>query len=170
MGVASGISMSLFGLSPLFIAIIARSLFTDSNTGLNVTRFFAFMAILTGTVHLLSALVFPSPWIDVKPVVVAGDTEASEPAGHQEDAVDDNALEEDPLLAPNKPIVDLHVVTVPEPQVGSVLDLLKDPYFWVLAVSVSVVLGSVCSIASKSITPPLISFHRSRWFLRIWVL
>lgn len=151
MGAASGISMALFGLSPLSISILARTFFTDRKTGLNATRFFTFMAILTGTVHLMSALVFPAPLKDVKPVVAVAGDEGGDRAGFEvEDGEDDNALEEDPLLLSNKPVADVRAVQ--EPQMGTVLDLLRDPHFWMLAVSLSIVLGSVRYIIMISIS------------------
>ena len=57
-GTASGTSMSIFGLSPLFLSLVASKLFTSSDQTLDIPGFFTFMAVFTGVVHCASTLVF----------------------------------------------------------------------------------------------------------------
>ncbi|KAI0713812.1 hypothetical protein C8Q76DRAFT_693615 [Earliella scabrosa] len=57
-GIASGTSMSIFGLSPLFLSLIASFKFTPPGETLDIPRFFTFMAVATGMIHLTSAFVF----------------------------------------------------------------------------------------------------------------
>ncbi|OJT14597.1 hypothetical protein TRAPUB_8843 [Trametes pubescens] len=72
-----------------------------------------------------------------------------------DDRDDLNALEEaEPLLADaSEPIpmesANVHFVPVPEPQHGSTLELFKDPYFWVLALWMLLVVGSAEMVVSN---------------------
>ena len=50
--------MSIFGLSPLFLSLVASKLFTASDQTLDIPGFFTFMAVITGVVHCASTLVF----------------------------------------------------------------------------------------------------------------
>ncbi|KAF8636738.1 hypothetical protein AX17_003541 [Amanita inopinata Kibby_2008] len=54
-GMASGASMALFGLSPLFLTMIASRYFTDEVGDLNAVRYMIFLAVFSGFVHLLGA-------------------------------------------------------------------------------------------------------------------
>ncbi|KAE9399257.1 MFS general substrate transporter [Gymnopus androsaceus JB14] len=60
--IASGVTMSLFGLSPLLLSSIASNFFSDATTGsLDVTRFLQFLAVATGVVHLAGAYALTVP-------------------------------------------------------------------------------------------------------------
>ncbi len=53
--------MALFGLSPLFLSVLASSFFTDPVSGLDVTRYVAFIGILAGVVHVIGAINLRTP-------------------------------------------------------------------------------------------------------------
>ncbi|KXN85482.1 putative transporter MCH1 [Leucoagaricus sp. SymC.cos] len=58
-GIASGTSMALFGLSPLFLTYVAAHWFTNPYTDtLQVVRFTAYLAVVAGAVHIFGALTF----------------------------------------------------------------------------------------------------------------
>ncbi|KAI0720940.1 major facilitator superfamily domain-containing protein [Cerioporus squamosus] len=139
-GTASGTSMAIFGLSPLFLSLVATRLFTSDQT-LDIPGFFMFMALLTGTVHFGSALIFRANRafeVDAGAVVSTSDAESSASTVEPE---------EEPLLGANddslpKDPVHVGVVPVEEPRDGSTLDLLKDRYFWVLCIWMSLTVGA----------------------------
>lgn len=163
-GIASGTSMALFGCSPLVISVVADKFFTHPSSYpqdarvLNVTQFLTFLVIVTGITHILGSLILPGPApppaepaIDdfdtcgnpaLPDIVVSGVTTPSE----------DDSSEDAPLLLhspKNKTqvMVDVvEVVEVPPPQLGTMLDLLRDPYFWVLAGVTAIILGCVSRI------------------------
>ncbi|KAI0928599.1 hypothetical protein AcW2_004559 [Taiwanofungus camphoratus] len=146
-GLASGTSLAIFGMSPLFFASIASKFFTENDTDLDVTRFFVFLAILTGIVNLFGALVLPGP-VEVKPVISSiGD----DPSGyHDSDHIDAN--EQDSLLGTsdnNKLVANTYAIPVQEPDDLSAIGLLKDPYFWILACIVSSTVGAAEMIKSN---------------------
>ncbi|OCH95034.1 MFS general substrate transporter [Obba rivulosa] len=154
-GIASGTSMALFGLSPLFLSAIASGLFTDADGVLYMTRFFAFMAVLTGVVHLFGALTLPGPTPNSKTAPATSNPQEL----LDEDAEDSDEV--DPLLPPtNKPQTAVNVVSVQEPQHGTTADLLKDAHFWLLAVIVALIVGAAEMVISNmgsivsSISPP----------------
>ena len=125
--------MALFGLSPLFLSIIASNFFTDDAGVLDVTNFVAFMAILAGVVHVIGAINLHAP--------VASHTQRRvEPSDRRSHSRSDDrevaatADERTSLLRGNSPQVT---------QQQRVLDLLKDPYFILLGFIVLVTLGSV---------------------------
>lgn len=126
--------MALFGLSPLFLSYIASTFFTDPETGLNVTRFLKYHAIIAGSVHLIGAFnlrlsSFPA---DDGPTSLDDPEQASEP-------------DERSALLPGKPPNGVTVQVIPVTEGGSAMDLLRDLNFWILFVSVAIVLGSVSS-------------------------
>ena len=147
-GIASGTSMAVFGLSPLFLSLLA-SRFTPPGETLDIPAFFACMATLTGITHLGTSLIFRRAQkyfaIPLGADLTQEDTESLPALGSQ-------SSEEDPLLggdesdrdsAPKDP-TDVHVSPVEEPQEGSTLDLFRDPYFWVLSLWMTIVVGVVC--------------------------
>ncbi|KAA1474901.1 MFS general substrate transporter [Dentipellis sp. KUC8613] len=153
-GVASGSSMALFGLSPLFLSFLAK-LFTDPTSGLDVTRFLTFLAILAGVVHVIGALVLqvPSQTSDKAPFS-ADDSE-------QEDI--EHSAEQDerqPLLPGKQPQVSVDVVLVEIEEDPTVLGLVKDPYFWVLALITMLTLGS-CEMVISNIGTIVLSLPSS---------
>ncbi|KAK2467003.1 hypothetical protein APHAL10511_001261 [Amanita phalloides] len=61
LGIASGASMALFGLSPLFLTSIASKFFTDESGNLGATSYMLFLAVLTGSVYLVGAFTLNGP-------------------------------------------------------------------------------------------------------------
>ncbi|KAF9821388.1 hypothetical protein IEO21_00634 [Rhodonia placenta] len=57
MGFATGTSLAIFGTSPLFLSMIVSRLFSTTSSGVDVARFFVFMAILTGSEYAEDRLV-----------------------------------------------------------------------------------------------------------------
>jgi hypothetical protein len=129
-GAASGTSMAFFGLSPLFLSLLASRYFTDPTTGLNVTRFLMFLAIASGTTHLIGAFTLRIS----SRVASQSDNVAS--GGDEESSIN----ERQPLLPPKPSLSSVQVERADE---VSVLHLLRDPYFWSLASIMLVILGSV---------------------------
>ncbi|KAH9857031.1 MFS general substrate transporter [Lenzites betulinus] len=147
-GIASGTSMSIFGLSPLFLSLVASRYFTAPDETLDAARFFTFMATLTGVVHFISTLIF---YANPVPHQEAPD---SAPDSRSVDAESLGAEEEqEPLLADRTPKpkdpVSVHIVAVEEPTHGSTLDLFRDPYFWILCLWMLLVAGSAEMVISN---------------------
>ena len=144
MGVAAGTSMALFGCSPLIISALGERYFTHPETGLNVTHFLSFLAILTGIVHWISAFFLPGP---AQPRTDATDTdEAGSSNGRhtpQNTRISAETSERQPLLGDSNGKHYVHSAPVPEPQQGSSVDLIRDPYFWVLVLVHMVLVGCV---------------------------
>ncbi|KAJ7219167.1 MFS general substrate transporter [Mycena pura] len=123
-GAAAGTVMALFGLSPLFLSFIASNFFAGRNdASLNVVGFLAFLAILTGVVHILGALNLCTPK-DHPPIALSSQ--------------DEEASETTPLLSESRSS-DPH----------SFLDLLREPSFWVLFLLLTVTLGPCEMIISN---------------------
>ncbi|KAJ7109263.1 major facilitator superfamily domain-containing protein [Mycena epipterygia] len=123
-GVASGIVMALFGLSPLFLSFVASSFFNDGADGtLNVVSFLAFLAILSGVVHIIGAVNLRVPNAHLPVVLPARDEEADETTALLLDS--ENSAR------------------------GSLLDLLRDPYFWILFMLLVMTLGPCEMIISN---------------------
>lgn len=159
MGVASGTSMAIFGFSPLLLSAVASRYFTSSETGLDVTHFLGFLAIVAGVVHSLSALCMQGAEPRVPSHTNHSPDEDSAPSSSSTNTtirrtfMEDVDEEQRPLLAPKRPSsdVDVPIFSVPEPLHGTVGDLLSDPYFWVLALVAATVLGTVRDIHLRSI-------------------
>ncbi|TCD60535.1 putative monocarboxylate transporter mch1 [Steccherinum ochraceum] len=155
MGVASGTSMAIFGFSPLLLSALATRYFTVPETGLNVTRFLAFLAILSGVVHFISALCMQgSDHATRAPDVTSiEDPEPSSSSAGTVPTIVENIGDSEtrPLLVNKKPSSDLDIpiFSVPEPLHGSVADLLKDPYFWILTLVVATVLGTAETVMAN---------------------
>ena len=151
-GIATGVSLALFGLSPLFLSLAASHFFTDSERGLDVTHFLNFVALLAGSVHLLGALTLsiPSP-----PSVVFATAESD---------AEQYISEQTPLLGDAdeaKP-----VSTVQRP----VVELLRDPCFWILLPVIGTTLGLVCCLSRVRDRIYLIDQpHSARWLYPTWV-
>lgn len=132
-GISTGASTAFFGLSPLFLSLVASTFFSSSDGELDVTHFLVVLSITAGIAHLVAAgflRIFPP--------------KASIPA-QPDDEIDNpvpviHATEHTPLLsAPNKPV---------EPasnEKQTVWQLLSDLDFWLLAGSMLLLLGSVSS-------------------------
>ncbi|KAH7914976.1 MFS general substrate transporter [Hygrophoropsis aurantiaca] len=137
-GMASGTSMALFGLSPMFFSIIASNFFSDPDVGLDVMHYLRFLSILCGVVHFIGAfnLVIPSPLEESDIPQSTTDIEESATVG------------EASALLPRTPNNNIAVQN-PRDNDGSIIDLLKDLNFWILAFIVFVVLGSCEMILSN---------------------
>jgi hypothetical protein len=135
----------MFGLSPLMLSYIASGFFSDDN-GLDVTSFVAFMAIFAGVVNSLAAILLRLPTNDEPDHDVARSQAATGVTSSASSSADPD--ERDALL-PKGPQVDVEVVEViaSEPD-GSVWDLFKDPYYWLLFFISFAILGSVSPCAT----------------------
>ncbi|KAH9901081.1 MFS general substrate transporter [Cubamyces lactineus] len=151
-GIASGTSMSIFGLSPFFLSLVASTYFTPLEQTLDVPRFFTFMAVLTGIVHFLSTLIFYANPVSREDAPADGLGEGTSTSA---ESSTHGALEEaEPLLADDarpkpKDPTSVHVIPVEEPQHGSTLDLFKDPHFWVLAFWMLLIVGAAEMVVSN---------------------
>ncbi|KAI0065494.1 MFS general substrate transporter [Artomyces pyxidatus] len=155
MGLASGASMSLFGLSPLFLSLIASQFFTDAVHGLNATKFLTFLAVSAGCVHLIGA--FTLRFLPSEQPIVTSTREDSSSISDDDLERAADIDEQQPLLG-NKAQVDVSVISVDDE--GTVLDLLKDPQFWLLFLIVTVVLGS-CEMVISNIGTIVLSLPSS---------
>ncbi len=126
--------MTFFGLSPLFLSLLASRYFTDPNTGLNITNFMVFLAFASGIIHLIGAFTLRIPASQCE---IASESDNVVSGNHEESSTD----ECQPLLPNKTPQTDVHVVHVD--QGSSVLHLFRDPSFWSLAFIVLILLGSV---------------------------
>ena len=125
--------MALFGLSPLILSLLASTFFTDPSTGLDVPRFLNFLAITSGAIHLFGAFNMRL----CKTQCTAPSTPASASTGDEERSID----EREPLLPNKNHRSDSHIIPVGEGR--SVIELLKDSHFWLLALVALIILGSV---------------------------
>lgn len=117
--VASGVTMSLFGLSPLFLSSIASNFFSDATTGsLDITHFLCFLAISSGIVHLVGSCALTVPVITATP---------PQPDDERTRLLDNEHTSE-------------HVA---DPRDGSTVELLRDSNFWILCLYMVMVLGAV---------------------------
>ncbi|KZP24743.1 MFS general substrate transporter [Athelia psychrophila] len=137
LGVASGTSMALFGLSPLFLSFLASNFFTDPETGLNVTQFLKFLAVVTGGVYVIGAFNLRLPAIHRQGALPVDDPE-------QESEPDERSA-----LLPSKPPNGIALQATPIAG-GSTLDLLRDYNFWIMFASIATVLGS-CEMVMSNI-------------------
>ncbi|KAF8509243.1 MFS general substrate transporter [Gautieria morchelliformis] len=143
-GLAAGVTMALFGLSPLILSFFASTWFTDAQGDLNVSDFTAFLAILTGVVHIIGAITMT---VEVQP---KQDVLYTSPTfgGLPEDQAGEANSEATPLL-PKKSGLQTY---------DRVWDVLRDYHFWVLALVVLLALGScemvIANIGTISLALP----------------
>ncbi|THU92180.1 MFS general substrate transporter [Dendrothele bispora CBS 962.96] len=123
--IASGTTMALFGLSPLFLSSLASTFFTNSDSSLDIVSFLVFMTIFAGVSHLLGAVA-----LDVPSTPSSEDHMRSSPAEDSEDVTDETTG----LLQRQR--------CQNEPQNGSVLDLLRHLSFWILCLYLIMTLGT----------------------------
>lgn len=118
LGVASGTTTALFGLSPLVLSLLASHFFMDSANNLDISRYLIFLAILAGSTHLIGAFWLTIPPLEDNPVTPSTD--------------------ENTTLLP-KPVntFDKH---------NSAHYLVRDPYFWLLFFWAAITLGSVRNV------------------------
>ncbi|KAG5646687.1 hypothetical protein DXG03_002677 [Asterophora parasitica] len=106
-GAAAGISMALFGLSPLCLSLFASTFFTEEATGqLKIVPYLRFLALLTVATHILGAFTLDSP-----APVTAVEPEIAQP-------------DETTTLIPSKSDAQLFSGNYPDP--------IRDRYFWLL--------------------------------------
>ncbi|KAI0705142.1 MFS general substrate transporter [Cytidiella melzeri] len=150
-GIASGTSMALFGSSPLLLTMIATRHFSAGEGAIDVTHFLTFMAMLTAATHVfgtVALLVQPNKPVGLpeEPVIIVtdvGEENCSLALEGSSPSEEDNGEESSALLTQIKRVAaGTQTFPVPEPQHGSVLDLLRDCHFWVLAFVATVVFGS----------------------------
>ncbi|KAF8212358.1 MFS general substrate transporter, partial [Mycena galopus ATCC 62051] len=121
-GIATGAVTTLFGLSPLVLSFVASTFFTsDADKSLDIVGFLTFIAILTGSVHIIGALALRVP-----PTA----------AVHLQN---EEANETTALLRPDGP----------NNTNNSSLDLIRDPYFWILFMLLAIILGPCEMIISN---------------------
>ncbi|KAF8478643.1 major facilitator superfamily domain-containing protein [Russula ochroleuca] len=147
-GAASGASMAFFGLSPLFLSLLASTYFTDPTTGLDVTRFLMFLAIASGIVHVIGAFTLRIP---TSQCGVASQPDSVVSGRDEESSID----ERQPLLPQKAPRSGGQAVRADE---GSVLHLFRDPYFWSLAFIILIITGS-CEMIISNIGTIVLSLY-----------
>lgn len=124
-GLASGTSMALFGLSPLFFSVIASKFFTDPASGmLNVTNYTSFIA-------LFNSIVYVAGFVFLRQVPCASNPAHRTEA--QEDATSPPENENTPLITtPTRKPVD-----------PTILEMLKRQDFWLLGIFCVLIFGLV---------------------------
>ncbi|KAI6140801.1 MFS general substrate transporter [Pisolithus tinctorius] len=142
-GLATGTSAALFGLSPTFLSILATRYFSHPDTGLDVTQFLRFLAVLSGSVHLVGVFTMhvqpPVEECTSKPF----DTDTEDPAELADECTS--------LLSKTSAAASFDVTSATDEDLRSqsALDVLKDFNFWVLAFIVFVILGSCEMVISN---------------------
>jgi hypothetical protein len=133
--------MTLFGLSPFCLSLLASRYFTDSSMCLNVTHFLIFLAVAPGITHLVGAftLHLPKPQYDVSSIPESGTS------SDEECSTD----ERQPLL--HNKVSGSGMQVIPTDEGRSVLYLLGDPYFWLLALILLILLGSVSKLFATNL-------------------
>jgi hypothetical protein len=127
-GTAAAASTVMYGLSPLFLSFFATSLFTDPHSGLDLTSYLLFLALVGGAVNLFGACVLVVP--DGRPALKTADEES------------EGSVNETTSLLSGKH-GEVHVVAVQEPDELSLADLVKDPHFLVLFAFMVITVGCV---------------------------
>lgn len=130
--------MTLFGLSPLFLCLLASRYFTDSSTGLNVTQFLTFLAFASGITHLVGAFTLRITKSQCNTPSISEDSVSDDSASCDEESSID---ERRPLLRNKAPVSSMQAI--PSDEGTSVMYLLRDPHFWLLAFVMLIILGSV---------------------------
>ena len=145
-GLATGFSMAVFGLSPLFLSVLSSTFFTDPATGLlQAVPFLMSLAIATIATHVLGMLAYRS---------LAPDTTTTLTSSDQERV---GSINEHTALLPSK-----------RPD-STLPDCLRDRYFWLLVLYCLLVIGAVSMHSAFTTTPLFISLSRSpKWSSQIW--
>jgi hypothetical protein len=125
-GFASGVTMALFGLSPLFLSILASDFFIDPVSGLlDVVLFLKFMAVLTASTHVLGYFSLQTSTVANSSVSIA-------------DYLDSDSIDENSTLLPRKTgsqTNDSPIVECPNP--------IRDWSFWLLGLYCFLIIGAV---------------------------
>lgn len=139
-GLATGLPLSIFGLSPLFLSNIASTFFLDSATGLlDSTRFLIFLAVLLCLVNLGGSMGL-RVWL------------------RQEEKRKDTvtAITSEPTTTDEDEVVDENTPLVPAPQPAEgelhqpLPHLLTDPQFWSFILIIAITTGA-CEMVMGSI-------------------
>jgi len=124
-GLASGTSMALFGLSPLFFSVIASTFFSDPATeALNVTHYTRFLAIFNSIAYVGGFFFLQQ---------IPRNVNCVERTETQSDSVTQAVNEDSPLLA----------VSRIKPADPTISELLRLPEFWLLGIFGVLTLGLV---------------------------
>ncbi|KZT60425.1 hypothetical protein CALCODRAFT_492470 [Calocera cornea HHB12733] len=139
-GLATGLPLSIFGLSPLFLSMVASTFFLDSETGLlESTKFLIFLAVLLGTVNALGSFglrVWPvEDSVGKDPALTAS---SEEPVPDMGGTADENT----PLVSAPQP--DEEEPHQPLPH------LLTDVHFWSFIVVIAITTGA-CEMVMANI-------------------
>ena len=124
--------MALFSLSPLFLSAIATNFFIHPNTGqLNISHFMSFLALLTGSVHILGF------------INMQGLNQTIDQAQTTSEAVEDDIPQEtSPLLASASQSLTM------QSSDPSTMELLRRIDFWLLATFLFFIVGAVRNFLS----------------------
>jgi hypothetical protein len=133
--------MTLFGLSPLFLCLLASRYFTDSSTGLNVTHFLTFLALASGITHLVGAFTLRITKSQCNTASISDDSASCD----DESSIDERR----PLLRNKAPVSSMQAI--PSDEGTSVMYLLRDPHFWLLAFVMLIILGSVSYLVATNL-------------------
>jgi len=141
--------MALFGLSPLFLSVLASNFFTNPDTGLNITHFLKFHAIVAGGIHLVGAITLRLPPVSEPKVLtsICDPEHAAEP-------------DERSALLPSRSSGNVDVPVIRANEHNSVEDLLRDCNFWTLFLVALVILGS-CEMVISNIGTIVLSLPAS---------
>lgn len=139
--------MALFGLSPLFLSVLASEFFADATSGLlDIVPFLKFMAGLTASTHVLGYFTLQTPSVLYVEVPVADRPVC-------DNINESSALLPREMLRRRDQAGDL-LVKLPHP--------IQDWYFWLLWLYSFMVIGAVsvfkkcgCSLGNV--------FHRPKW-------
>jgi hypothetical protein len=124
--------MALFGLSPLFLSVIASDFFTDPVSGtLNIILFLKFLAVLTASAHVLGYFVLHTPSVSYT---------TSSIANH----VDRGNIDEDSALLPR--ITRSQRGEPPSHPIVDSLHPTQDWSFWLLWLYCLLVIGAVSAV------------------------
>lgn len=136
-GTVSAASMVMYGLSPLFLCSFATNIFTDPESGLDLTNYLTFLAVTAGAANLFGACVLTVP--DNHVVLETMDEES-------EATIDETTSL---LSGPRKHDEEVHVIVVQEPEDLSLRDLLNDPHFWVFFAFMAIAVGCTEMVQSN---------------------
>ena len=131
------------------MSLLASKFFTDPVNGLNVTTFLTFLAGLTGFVHLVGACLLRTPPEDLD----ATDALHTERLTIAQDDIEHSADadEQSPLIPGKAPQASVEVIPVHEDR--AVTHLLKDPFFWTLALIILIIPGTVSNSSGIKESP-----------------
>lgn len=123
-----GVTTSLFGLSPMFLATMGTAFFPDARDGLDAPRYLLFLAVFCGGANLLGSYgLRPVPKLAALPPI--DDREALNTG-------DSGQVEESrPLLT--------RTLSPPPIEYETLRQLLGDTEFWILAFVMLIIMGMV---------------------------